>query len=315
MAITDTRLVHGVIGFAIGDALGLPVKGQTRAQLTEKPIDKMTGYGTFDQPAGNYSDETSLVIASMMGLTQGFDLAAVKSAYQQWYTDSEYAPYQGPVVDIWPATKNALTDQPLADTQNDPGGLTRVLPLAYFLFKEGHTDLVNDPQALTQLSDFVSLTNPDKDNIIAGVIYAQAIINLLNGQTDLHVALRDSIASAAKYYTQNDATAWQNFARLTNPQFAELPVADYRAASDPVSILEAVIWSALNTDNYKDALLTAVNLGGNTDTLGALVGGLAGLAYGYQSLPHKWCLVLAKYSEIVDLCRQAEASGYFPKYD
>ncbi|NOJ61893.1 ADP-ribosylglycohydrolase family protein, partial [Arthrobacter sp. 260] len=47
----------------------------------------------------------------------------------------------------------------------------------------------------------------------------------------------------------------------------------------------------------------------------ALTGGLAGLAYGYTSLPHRWCLTLAEYAQIVDLCRQAEKSGFFPKYD
>jgi len=52
--------------------------------------------------------------------------------------------------------------------------------------------------------------------------------------------------------------------------------------------LEASIWCFLNTDNYKDAVLKAVNLGGDTDTIAAITGGLAGLYYGIEDIPSEW---------------------------
>jgi ADP-ribosylglycohydrolase len=57
--------------------------------------------------------------------------------------------------------------------------------------------------------------------------------------------------------------------------------------------LDAVMWCLFNTDNYKDAVLKAVNLGGDTDTIAALTGGIAGLYYGMESIPTEWLDALA----------------------
>ena len=52
--------------------------------------------------------------------------------------------------------------------------------------------------------------------------------------------------------------------------------------------LEASLWCLLNTNNYKDAVLKAVNLGDDTDTTAAVTGGLAGIIYGYDEIPSDW---------------------------
>jgi ADP-ribosylglycohydrolase len=59
----------------------------------------------------------------------------------------------------------------------------------------------------------------------------------------------------------------------------------------------------LTTDNYADAVLKAVNLGRDTDTTGAVTGGLAGLYYGIETIPVNWRQQLARTAEIVDLAR------------
>jgi ADP-ribosylglycohydrolase len=72
-----------------------------------------------------------------------------------------------------------------------------------------------------------------------------------------------------------------------------------------VDTLEAAFWSFLTTDNYRDAVLKAVNLGSDTDTTAAVVGGLAGLYYGFGEggIPQGWIDKLAgteKISETAD---------------
>ena len=73
-----------------------------------------------------------------------------------------------------------------------------------------------------------------------------------------------------------------------------------------VDTLEAVLWSFFNTASYEESVLTAINLGGDTDTIGALVGGLAGLYYGFTAIPDRWNQNILKKKEIADL-----ASEYF----
>ncbi|RNE07989.1 ADP-ribosylglycohydrolase [Lacticaseibacillus paracasei] len=102
MGIMESRLIHGTVGFAIGDALGLPVKRQNAAELTAAPVTTMKGYGTFSQPAGTYSDETGLALAGLDALQHGFDEQALIKAYQAWFTAGKYAPYGKRSPDIWP---------------------------------------------------------------------------------------------------------------------------------------------------------------------------------------------------------------------
>jgi ADP-ribosylglycohydrolase len=62
--------------------------------------------------------------------------------------------------------------------------------------------------------------------------------------------------------------------------------------------LEAAIWCFLNTDDYASAVLKAVNLGRDTDTIAALTGALAGVYYGMESIPGEWLSRIARKTEI-----------------
>ena len=55
-----------------------------------------------------------------------------------------------------------------------------------------------------------------------------------------------------------------------------------------IDTLEAVLWCIFHTTTYKDAVLTAVNLGDDTDTVGAITGGIAGIIYGLDAIPEEW---------------------------
>ena len=68
--------------------------------------------------------------------------------------------------------------------------------------------------------------------------------------------------------------------------------------------LEASIWCLLTTDNYKEAVLKAVNLGADTDTTGAVTGGLAGLLYGLDNIPTNWINQIARKDDIENLAER-----------
>ncbi|WP_294159957.1 ADP-ribosylglycohydrolase family protein [uncultured Selenomonas sp.] len=65
-----------------------------------------------------------------------------------------------------------------------------------------------------------------------------------------------------------------------------------------------MIYCLLTTGSYKECVLKAVNLGEDTDTVGAIAGGLAGLAYGRDEIPQKWKEALLKKEQILLLCQE-----------
>ena len=74
-----------------------------------------------------------------------------------------------------------------------------------------------------------------------------------------------------------------------------------------VQTLEAVIFSLLYSRSYEDCVLKAINLGDDTDTIGAVAGGLAGALYGYNASPNNWLAVLKRKDYIEDICERAES--------
>ena len=71
-----------------------------------------------------------------------------------------------------------------------------------------------------------------------------------------------------------------------------------------VDTLEAAIWCFLSTDSYKDCVLKSVNLGDDTDTVGAVAGGLAGLYYGIDDIPKEWIDIIPKKDWIIELAEK-----------
>nr|WP_249292569.1 ADP-ribosylglycohydrolase family protein [Metabacillus flavus] len=68
----------------------------------------------------------------------------------------------------------------------------------------------------------------------------------------------------------------QFYSRLFNPEFFNLPENEIRSDGYVVHTLEAAIWCLGNTSSFKDAVLKAVNLGDDTDTVGSITGTMAG---------------------------------------
>ena len=96
------------------------------------------------------------------------------------------------------------------------------------------------------------------------------------------------------------------YARLRNlNQFGHLPVSEIKSGGYVVNTLEAAVWSLIRTNTFQDALLTAVNLGHDTDTVGAVCGGLSGLIYGYDEIPEDWLAAIQRRDWIEELCERA----------
>jgi len=81
---------------------------------------------------------------------------------------------------------------------------------------------------------------------------------------------------------------WNITNDFSKKNFSKLPEEKIKSNGYVVDTLEAALWCLLNTDNYKDCVLKAVNLGDDTDTVAAIAGGLAGMFYGVDAIPNEW---------------------------
>ena len=103
------KIYDGIIGAAIGDALGVPVEFESRADIAIKPVTTMRGYGTHHQPAGTWSDDTSLTLALIDSITQNptIDYQDIMNKFSEWLLYGEYTA-AGEVFDVGNATSRAI---------------------------------------------------------------------------------------------------------------------------------------------------------------------------------------------------------------
>ena len=93
---------------------------------------------------------------------------------------------------------------------------------------------------------------------------------------------------------------------ISKNEFAKCSEDEIESSGYVVDTLEAAVWSLITTNTLEDALLKAVNLGDDADTVGAIAGELAGLYYGYERVPEEWRSQIVKEGEIVSLCEVVE---------
>ena len=108
-----------------------------------------------------------------------------------------------------------------------------------------------------------------------------------------------NLAQLACYHRLTDLNAFKN-----------IPRDMIESSGYVVDTLEAAVWCLLNTDNLKDCLLKAVNLGDDTDTVAAVAGGLAGLYYGYESISEEWLEKIQKRFWIKRLCELRKQKSF-----
>ncbi|MBQ1442027.1 MAG: ADP-ribosylglycohydrolase family protein, partial [Clostridia bacterium] len=84
------------------------------------------------------------------------------------------------------------------------------------------------------------------------------------------------------------------YRRIFDEGFPELPESVIKSSGYVVDTLECVLWCVLNTDNYRDCVLKAVNFGNDTDTAACVAGALGGLLYGLEGIPVRWRETLVK---------------------
>lgn len=297
------KLDSAVLGFIVGDALGVPVEFEYREDLKLNPVVDMREFGTYNQPRGTWSDDTTMTLCLMESLSTGeLNYEDICSKFLAWVKDGYMTPH-GELFDIGFATRKAIQKfsehtPPLkcggtSELDNGNGSLMRILPLAFY------TVNMSVSKRFEIVENVSALTHGHKRARIACVLYVQFICELLKGRSRKD-ALTQAIIHIQQHYREE--AELEHYDRIISGKIIALKEDDIKSSGYVVATLEAVLWCFLTTDCYADCVLKAVNLGGDTDTIASIAGSLAGLYYGLDSIPKEWISTLAKLDMIHDVC-------------
>ncbi len=316
-----------VIGHAVADALGVPVEFQSRAALMRDPVTDMRGFGTYNMPKGSWSDDTSMSIAALEGISpSGVDYDVIMRNFARWYYDEEFTP-TGVMFDIGGTCRYAIANYrecglpPLRcgardDYSNGNGSLMRIHPFVLYTYLFD----VRTDEKLQIIEEASSLTHAHPRSRLACGIYAFVLWELLDDPSP--DAVRRGLYKAKQHYRSHPELGYYEklfgkIARIGKNGENSHPVSQNQSNFDTVTpdeiksdgyvvhSLEAAIWCILTTDSYAKCVLKAVNLGEDTDTVAAIAGGLAGALYGYSAIPEKWRGELLRREYIERLCDEA----------
>ncbi len=311
------NLAHsGLLGIAIGDALGVPVEFQGRISLDTNPVTGMRAFGVHNQPAGTWSDDSSLTFCLAESLCREFSLDDIAQRCADWYFKNYWTPH-GRVFDIGITTRNALNRVQTkkynpevcgdaGEYDNGNGSLMRILPLAFYL--KDMEDKVLRYETVQRVS---SITHGHFRSVFSCFIYTEYLLKIFKG-TDKIVAyheLQKEILDFSKEQKFNE-TEVKLFHHLLENDIREYFRRDINGSGYVLHALEASFWCFLTNDTYKKAVLEAVNLGNDTDTTGAITGGLAGTYYGIENIPQDWINTIVRKEDIIELAEKLETK-YF----
>ena len=303
--INKETVNSGIIGGVVGDALGVPYEFSSRTEMIEYPATKMRGYGTYNQPPGTWSDDSSMTLATLDSLVDGVDYEDMMARFCSWYSSAHYTPH-GEVFDIGTTTSIALDryieedksvfECGLTDEHsNGNGSLMRIMPAVLYanakeLSISQQIEFINNVSGLTHAHS-ISKASCNIYNFIA-----QEVIN--HPEQSFKASINKGIDNSRQYYDNSD---YPCFNKIYNSLFS-LYDDHIFSRGYVVDSLEVALYCCYHTTNYRDAVLRAVNTGGDTDTNAMIAGALAGLYYGYDCIPRDWLEKIVKLDYIKGLC-------------
>ncbi len=317
--IINNKWLNGVMGVVVGDALGCPVQFMRREEIKNRPaglVTGMEGHGTYDMPIGTWTDDSSMALATLASLHElgTIDLEDIMTRFIDWYEDGDYTPF-GEAFDIGNTCSLAIEDYEknhnlatcgrTGDHSNGNGSLMRIIPACLYAYEKG----LSDDDAVKVIHEVSGLTHNHLRSKMACGLYYFCIKQIIDGNGNIRERLQRGMDKGFEYYEKNieNRVELARFSRLRDlNEFAMTHEANIKSSGYVVDSLEAAIWSLITTQSFKDCLLVAVNLGDDTDTIGAIAGGVAGLFYGYDCIPEDWISVIRRREWIENLCDKLE---------
>jgi ADP-ribosylglycohydrolase len=305
----------GIMGVVVGDALGCPVQFENRATVATHPVTGMRGHGVFDMPVGTWTDDSALTLATMdsIGRCGKVLCTDIMKNFVDWLDAGKFTPFgfafdigRGTMTSInaYKATHNAFACGGREMSNNGNGSLMRIMPVVLYCISRN----VPLDEAIETIHAASALTHAHSiAKVACGLYYFMAeSIRLMDGSLLERLQIGMNVGWAY-YELRGYDKALHYFRRLRDlHKWSKTSVQDVRTSGYVVDSLEAAVWGLVTTNAFDEALLTLVNLGGDTDSIAAIAGGLAGLYYGYDQIPKEWVDVIQRKDYILRLIKEVE---------
>lgn len=283
------RVRGGLYGLAAGDALGATLEFMTGDQIRARygVLREIAGGGWLNLRPGEWTDDTEMALAVAEGVLADPEnpVPHIGEGFLRWRATNP--PDIGGTVravfhaydrlEDWYRAAEAVHARTGMTAGN--GALMRTLPLAFAY--PGPVELY------VRCMEVARMTHWDPEAGLTCFLYCRAAQHAvrgagLAGAWDRAVEEMLEVAPAGKMSRAAAALAGKLEGVLAWPEDR------LRPTGYTVDTLACALWCAANAGSFEEAVVRAVNLGGDADTVGAVTGGLAGVMYGYGAIPARW---------------------------
>ena len=272
-----------MVGLAVGDALGSTLEFMEKDDLEEGYVhSEIIGKGKLNLAKGEWTDDTSMALCLAQSLIEqkGFDANDQMEKYTKWYENGYMSP-NSKCVDIGMGTLRALgtykrTQDPYSfnDTESlGNGSIMRLAPVTLYF----HPDL---NAALNYAEESSKPTHPGDLCLQSCRALSLIIFKAIEGES------KDSILNIEN--PEEFGITDFEIINLLKGGYKEKAEDEINNSGFVLTTLEAALWCFYHTDDFESALIKAVNLCGDADTIGAVCGQIAGAYYGYNAIPERW---------------------------
>lgn len=287
-----------LLGLAVGDALGGPLEFMSAAEIAAQyggPVRDMVGGGWLHLRPGEVTDDTQMALCLAESIVERgvFDMADIARRFVAWYDTRPK--------DIGNITRLALAELKRGASWQEAGliahrqtggrsagngSVMRCAPLALYRRRDY-------PQLIADSVDSSRVTHWDDMACYGAAALNLIIAELLPGRRKGAVQTAiEALGSAAPKVTQ----------RLAETERKSRD--DLEPTGFVLDTLEAALWCWQHAETFEEALVTAINLGGDADTIGAVCGALAGADFGLRGIPSRWLDVLEGRERLAHLAQE-----------
>ena len=321
-------VTNGLIGLSVGDAFGVPYEFMSRADVKRaainSPFGNMVGVNdnlpfisrwTYLIPRGAWSDDTSMTIAAMASIVNNggrIDHDDIMRQFIEWWDKGTYSSQRyafGLGGNIGAALKRFRSGTPAVECggtgfrDNGNGALMRIFPFSMYCILRN----LDDKATFDIIKKASSLTHAHEISVFCCYLYTQFLFECYrtkNPQMAYQNAVYNKRLDYKNAFSEETITALDAVLnKVGSDDFDPLTIPESGYVADS---LTAALYCILHTDNYEDAIKTAVLLGYDTDTNAAITGSVAGVLYGMDSIPERWLNTLVKKDELLSLAERFE---------